>query len=184
MAGISKRTGLTSSTRQHGDRLILMLDAIESLGVDKILEKANLKMEFKAGLSGLGDRVCKVKSEITLDALPIDVSAFMVDAMRKHRLAIVKLRSEGCKTNSVQILHNLSDKYLDDEQLQKQVKNYITTLFKQSMETELSHIRDKMIGKSSEPFSNIKKASDVGFFVKLMNKLSTSGRNNNNSLDK
>lgn len=146
----------------------LMLKAVHEYGLDKILDYANLKFDFSMGKNSSGNPICIARSEINLDKLPVEVFTFMIDAMSNHRVALVNLKSDGNATNHIRIQHNLSEDFVSDLALQKQVKEYTMATIKKAMDAELKLLMAARKEQSlSEPFRS-NRSERPGFFERLL----------------
>lgn len=158
-------------TPRKPEKISIMLNAVEKIGINNLLSDENLKFDFRLGKNSLGHPICIAKSEINLDKLPVEVFAFMVGAMKNHRVALINLKSDGSPTNNIRIQHNLSENFSRDPELQSQVKNYTVSTIKKALDAELNELKAAKNGMAiGNPFKSIK-PDKPGFFERIMSGL-------------
>ncbi|MND12129.1 hypothetical protein D3C87_378940 [compost metagenome] len=150
------------------DKISLMIRAVEEAGIGNLISEKHLKFDFRVGKNSLGQPICISKSELNLDKLSVEALAFVVGAIKNHRVAMLNLRSEGSQTNNIRIQQNLSPEFATDIDKQNQIRGYAVAMIEKALHAELRSLKEQSMKTTmGNPFGKTKPEKS-SFFERML----------------
>lgn len=152
------------------------LNDIEKIGLKEILEKVKISTRFSKAHRN-GSDYCDMSVNIKILEMNTACSLFVRDALENSKFFVVEGIGYDGTVVEATYDNRLSEKYIDNDELQKNAEKHVTYLLNKVFEKELSMLQDYVheyeFRSSKELFGRTKNSGDKSsFFVKIFDRIS------------
>lgn len=136
----------------------LLLNEVESVGIKEIRESVTSNISFNE-ITRVDAKFCRLSVSLDLQSVGATCIGFVRDALNKQSSFDVEQIGHTSQSTLISLNRNLSENYIDNQELQDNVKKNIDYLIEKALNTEYSSLK-KIVHfhefSKSEPFSNVK----------------------------